>query len=141
MSESMIPPVGKNKKSKKEEYRFDAQGNPINAETGATTGENTEGGDKPAAKARGPRQDYGYRKGATISITDKEVKYHGQRLEWFETLKSFNGQPVEAWEASQKGVVNNKGTAQSPRGWLRFFVLDGSVVLNAPAEAAEAAAA
>lgn len=141
MSEAMIPPArgksAKPAKAKAQKFELDADGNPVSAETGAPA----EGGEPSTAKVRGPRQDYGYRKGAKIVITDKEQKYHGQRLEWFETLVAFNGQSVDAWEESRKGTVNKKGTAQSPRGWLRFYVLDGTVALEAPAEEAQQEAA
>ena len=93
-------------------------------------------------KERAPRKDYGYRSGAKIVINkEAEIKYRGQRLDWYNTLKSFGGRPVESWEESRKGTKNGKGVVQSPRGWLRFYVLDGTVSLAGGEEVKETKAA
>jgi hypothetical protein len=81
-------------------------------------------------KDRAPKADYGYRKGATLKLTGKEAKYTGQRAEWFETIKAFNGKKVEDWSDTRKDVKNGNGVIQSPRGWLRFYVKDGTVALE-----------
>lgn len=94
-------------------------------------------------KERAPRKDYGYRVGAVIRINkDKETNYSGQRQAWYESLVKFDGKVVQEWEESMKGTKNNQGKVQSPRGWLRFYVLDGSVALEggeAPAPKAKKA--
>lgn len=118
-----------------------------------------DGGGKPKApakpkaadgekKERAPRQDYGYRKGAVIRIvgsvttgedgkeTVSEPSYSGQRLEWYESLQKFDGKVVQDWEESRKGTKNGKGVVQSPRGWLRFYVLDGTIKLEGGEEPA-----
>lgn len=97
-------------------------------------------------KERAPKADYGFKKGATIKLTGKDQKYGGQRLEWFETFAAFEGKPVEEWIAARQGIKNGAGTLQSPRGWLRFYVQDGTVVLEggeapAPKKAKEPEAA
>lgn len=74
---------------------------------------------------RKPRQNYGYNENAIITLSGKEGKYRGVRKAWFESLMAFNGQTVKAWEESRK---NEK---DPPRGWLRFFVQDGTVTLVA----------
>lgn len=80
-----------------------------------------EGGEK---KPRAPRQDYGFSKSATLVVAEgAEKKYRGQRGEWFASIQAFNGKTVEEWLESRKEQKD------PPRGWLRFFVQDGSVVL------------
>lgn len=77
----------------------------------------------PEKKERAPRQDYGFRKGATINITEKEVKYRGKRLEYFEILKKHDGKTIEKFFAACP-------EGDPPRGWLRFFVTDGAATLE-----------
>lgn len=72
---------------------------------------------------RAPRQDYGFKPNAIITLTGKETKYRGARKEWFDTVVKYQGQTVKAWDESH---LNPK---DSPRGWLRFFVQDGAVSL------------
>ena len=103
---------------------------PTKEKTPAKKAAKEKASDGGEAKTRAPRQDYGYRVGATLHITDKETKYNGQRQAWFESLQKFDGKVVQEWEESMKGTENNKGKPQSPRGWLRFYVLDGSVELK-----------
>jgi hypothetical protein len=79
-------------------------------------------------KARAPRTDYGYSPESTIQIVkEKENKYRGSRKEWFDSIVAFDGKLVKEWEESRKGQKD------PPRGWLRFFVQDGSVALSKPA--------
>jgi hypothetical protein len=77
---------------------------------------------------------------ATIRVDlTKEVKYRGQRLEWFERVKAFDGKTVKEFSEGNKGIANGKGTVQAPGGWLSFYVRDKSVILENPPAAAEAA--
>lgn len=71
-------------------------------------------------KTRGPRKDYGYAKDAVIQLTEKSTNYRGQRKALYEILAEANGKTVAEYEAGVKNA----------RGWLRFFVQDGAVVLN-----------
>jgi hypothetical protein len=82
----------------------------------------TETGEK---KERAPRQDYGYKAGAKITLTKEagEKKYRGKRLEYFERLQKANGKTVEDFEKSCPA-------GDPPRGWLRFFVQDGAATLS-----------
>lgn len=76
-------------------------------------------------KERAPRQDYGFAKDATIAVVETEgKKYRGQRGEWFQSLVEFNGKTVGDW------LESKKDSKDPPRGWLRFFVQDGSVTLS-----------
>lgn len=81
-------------------------------------------------KPRAPRADYGFSAESTIQIvTEKEHSYRGKRLEWFQKLEALNGQLVS------KFMDDNKNSEDPPRGWLRFFVQDGTVRLDRPLEA------
>ena len=85
------------------------------------------------SKARTPRVDYGFSPDSVIRVAkEKEAKYRGHRKEWFDTLVKFDGQKVSAWFESCKERKD------PPRGWLRFFVQDGSVSLEKPAVQTEA---
>lgn len=81
-------------------------------------------------KPRAPRQDYGFRKGAVITLTDKETKYRGKRLEYFEILQAHDGKTVEEYFAACP-------EGEPPRGWLRFFVADGAATLSGGSDEVE----
>lgn len=92
-------------------------------------------------KPRAPRTDYGFSPDSTIGLVqDKAAKYRGQRLDWFNRISAFNGQKVSAFMAKYEGSKTPKGSDDPPRGWVRFFVQDGSVTLTKPAAAQSAAA-
>lgn len=77
-------------------------------------------------KERAARTDYGYRANAVISVNEeKGAKYRGHRKDWFETAKAHVGKTVAEWATATK-----KEGGDPPRGWLRFFVQDGSVILT-----------
>lgn len=83
-------------------------------------------------KPRGPRQNYGYHPDAVITVQAPETAYRGARLDWYNFIGQFNGLTVKAFEEAAKDRKD------PPRGWLRFFVQDGSVTLSgAPVAAAE----
>lgn len=83
--------------------------------------------DPNAPKApRAPRMNYGYSENAIITLTGKDGKYRGSRKEWFESIVAAQGSTVKAWEESKKEAKD------PPRGWLRFFVQDGTVSLVSP---------
>jgi hypothetical protein len=87
-------------------------------------------------KERAPRTDYGFRPDAVIGIVEgKGDKYRGHRKDWFETVKAHAGQTVAQWVAATK-----KEGGDPPRGWLRFFVQDGSVTLTGGTDPAPKAA-
>lgn len=80
--------------------------------------------DPNAPKApRAPRVNYGYNENAIITLTGKDGKYRGARKAWFESVQAAQGTSVKAWEESRKSEKD------APRGWLRFFVQDGTVSL------------
>lgn len=87
----------------------------------ANTGTDAEKPKKP----RKPRQDYGWKAGAKITITEegKKKTYRGKRKEYFERLTAANGKTVEDFVASCP-------KDDPPRGWLRFFVQDGAATLS-----------
>ena len=95
-----------------------------------------------APKEAKPRGNYGYSVNATIEIVkDKELKLRGQRQEWYDILKTFDGKKVSEFNAACEGRTNGKGTVQTPSGWLRFYVLNGYARLIPPAAEAVPAAA
>lgn len=74
-------------------------------------------------KERAPRTDYGFAPSAIIQIVkDKDNSYRGKRKEWFDKLVAAEGQTAAEFLEANKGV-------DAPRGWLRFFVQDGTVAL------------
>lgn len=107
---------------------------------GKTDGKATGGGEK---KDRKPRKDYGYSKGSTIELLappeDKKA-YNGQRADWHEAVKKFNGKTCGEFVEANKAVKSPKGVVQNPASWLRFFVEDGVVKLHRPTEVPAASA-
>lgn len=96
------------------------------------------------AKAKAPKapkepkvkRPYKYSRDAIIRLVpDKEIKYRGQRAEWFEIVKAHDGKKVSEFNEAAKGRTNGKGVVQTPSGWLRFYVIDGAVTLELPAVA------
>lgn len=109
--------------------------------TAKVTKEPKEPKEKKEAKPRTPRTDYGFSPDSTLHIVKgegKENKYRGHRKEWYDSLVKFDNQKVAAWADSRKDQKD------PPRGWLRFFVQDGTVSLTRPpappVEAAKTAA-
>lgn len=93
-------------------------------------------------KPRAPRADYGFTPNSTIGIvTGKDHSYRGQRLEWFNRVKEFDGKAAEEFMKANDNRTTPKGTEDPPRGWLRFFVQDGTVALSKPVVAEQAQAA
>ena len=84
-------------------------------------------------KPRAARADYGFSPDSTIVIVkDKDNKYRGQRLDWFNKIKTFEGKKVSEFMTKFEKSQTAKGTADPPRGWVRFFVQDGTVTLTKP---------
>lgn len=111
MPKDMTPPTKKEAKAKKAPAKKAA----------APAGE----------RKRAPRVDYGYLPGAKIDVDkDKEHKFRGQTLEWFERLSKSNGKTVEHFIDGNQGVTNNKGNPESPRGWLAHFCKAGYASLS-----------
>lgn len=78
-------------------------------------------------KERAPRADYGYAETSLLTLTGKENKYRGARKAWFDTIVASAGKSVKEWGDDQKAA----GQKDPPRGWLRFFIQDGTVSLLA----------
>lgn len=82
-----------------------------------------EAGNPLPKKERAPRADYGYSPTSLIQIVkDKDNAYRGKRKEWFDKLVAAEGKSAATF------LEENKGD-DAPRGWLRFFVQDGTVTL------------
>ena len=80
-------------------------------------------------KTRAPRQDYGFKQGAKISLTSKfDVKsYRGKRGEYAAHIANCDGKTVEDFF----GMCPDE---DPPRGWLRFFVQSGACSLSGGTE-------
>src|SRR5690606_33746352 len=76
--------------------------------------------EKKESKPRGPRKDYGFSAGSTITVLPEDKTYRGQRLEWYNHLKAANGKTVQDFLDATKDMKD------PGRGWLRFFVQDGA---------------
>jgi len=78
-------------------------------------------------KPRAPRADYGFSPTAIIALVpEKAHKYRGSRLAWFQEISGFAGKPVSEF------LEAKKNSEDPPRGWLRFFVQDGTIALEKP---------
>lgn len=92
-----------------------------------------------------PRGSYGYHLDAKIrAVPDKAVTVKGQRLEWLNRIKGYEGKTVREFRDGCVGITNGKGTVQTPSGWLRSAVLRGYITLDSshlPAAAPVAAPA
>lgn len=69
---------------------------------------------------------------ALLTVKD-ETKFRGARQAWYTRLQEFNGKPVDDFLASCKEScpqLTKAGTAEDPRGWLRFFVRQGVATLS-----------
>ena len=87
--------------------------------------ENVGVGTGEVKKTRAPKQDYGFNKAAVIVRGEQDKKYRANRAAWFSKVMAYEGQTVQSF------LDANKDEKDSPRGWLRFFVQDGSVKLTA----------
>ncbi len=88
-------------------------------------------------KERKPRKDYGYSKESKIEVltrAEDAKPYHGQRVDWYESVKKFDGKTCNQFVESRKGIKSAKGVVQNAASWLRFFVEDGAIKLHRPAE-------
>lgn len=93
-------------------------------------------------KPRAARQDYGFSPDATIGLNaEKAAKYRGQRADWFKRISEFDGKKVSEFMTKYEKAQTPKGSDDPPRGWVRFFVQDGSVTLTKPVAPAAPAAA
>jgi hypothetical protein len=85
-------------------------------------------------KPRAARQDYGFSPDATIVlVAEKASKYRGQRADWYKRISEFSGKKVSEFMTKYEDAKTPKGSDDPPRGWVRFFVQDGSITLNKPA--------
>jgi hypothetical protein len=83
-------------------------------------------------KETAPRGSYGYHLDAKIQVVDKVVTVKGQRLEWLNRIKGYEGKTVREFRDGCVGITNGKGTVQTPSGWLRSAVLRGYITLSTP---------
>jgi hypothetical protein len=113
----LTPPTGKTNGGKKEAVKKTPKAPKVAADPNAPK------------KERAPRQNYGYAETSLLSLTGKENKYRGARKAWYDSVVAMNGKSVKEWTDAQKAA----GQKDPPRGWLRFFIQDGTVALIAVA--------
>lgn len=77
-------------------------------------------------KTRAARRDYGFTPGCKIVLSEEKT-YRGKRGDVYQILRKFNGKPAEKFFEAIQPMLEN----EAPRGWLRFYVEDGAVVLAA----------
>lgn len=61
------------------------------------------------------------------------MKFRGAREEWYKRLTAYDGKPVEDFIKSctdEPPALTKAGTAENPRGWLRYFVRSGALQLQ-----------
>jgi hypothetical protein len=90
-------------------------------------------------KERAPKNDYGYSKNSIIHIVaGKDTKFKGQRLEWWDRVKPFDGKTCDDFSKAHDKIPNGKGKFYAPSGWLRFYAREGFLTLERPAAPAKA---
>jgi hypothetical protein len=97
----------------------------------------------PPKAPKEPKVKSPYNRDATsiIRITDKPFGGKGQRAEWWTRVSTFANRTCQEFSEGNQGIVNGKGNPEPPMGWLRFFVQEGFVNLEAVPVSAEAAPA
>lgn len=81
----------------------------------------------PVARGTAPSQ--------IIKAVKKDAKFRGAREAWYQLLGKHEGKPVaEFYEAAKATppALTKAGTAEDPRGWVRYFVRTGVLELGAP---------
>lgn len=73
---------------------------------------------------------------ATVQIVllKKDAKLRGARDAWYQLLAKHDGKPVQEFYEAAKATppaLTKAGTAEDPRGWIRYFVRTGVAELKA----------
>jgi len=90
-------------------------------------------------KERAPKKDYGYSKDSIIKVIKSEASFRGQRGEWFQRIKEFDGKTCGEFCAAFDKIPNGKGKFYAPSGNLRGAARRGTIEMIRPvAPAAEA---
>jgi len=90
-------------------------------------------------KERAARKDYGYSKDSIIRVLKSEAAFRGQRGEWFDRMKQFDGKTCGEFCAAFDKIPNKQGKFYAPSGNLRGAARRGVIEMVRPvAPAAEA---
>ncbi len=65
----------------------------------------------------------------TAENLERAAKYRGQRADWHAHIQNFAGKTVKEFAEGSGGRVNGQGKVQAPGGWVRFFIMDGSLTV------------
>ena len=84
-------------------------------------------------KERAPKKDYGYSKDSIIHVLKPDATFRGQRGEWFERIKQFDGKTCGEFIAANDKVPNGKGKFYAPSGNLRGAARRGVIEMIRPA--------
>jgi len=60
-----------------------------------------------------------------IAVVKHDAKLRGAREAWYALLKQHDGKPVSEFYAAAKAsppALTKAGTAEDPRGWMRWFL-------------------
>lgn len=71
----------------------------------------------PATEAKAPAPEL-------IKNVKRDAKFRGARDAWYQLLVEHDGKPVADFYSAAKAkppALTKAGTAEDPRGWLRYF--------------------
>lgn len=88
-------------------------------------------------KERSPRKDYGYSKESIIKVLKPEASFRGQRGEWFDRIKQYDGKTCGEFCAAFDKIPNKQGKLYAPSGNLRGAARRGVIEMVRPAAKAE----
>jgi hypothetical protein len=84
-------------------------------------------------KERAAKKDYGYSKASIIKVLKPDASFKGQRGEWFQRIKDYDGKTCGEFCAAFDKVPNNKGKFYAPSGNLRGAARRGTIEMIRPA--------
>jgi hypothetical protein len=87
-------------------------------------------------KERAPKKDYGYSKASIIKVLKPDASFKGQRGEWFQRIKQFDGKTCGEFCVAFDKIPNNKGKFYAPSGNLRGAARRGTIEMIRPAASA-----
>lgn len=69
-----------------------------------------------------------------LKVIKKDAKFRGARESWYARLVEYDGKTegeyIESCKEKPPAMTKN-GTAENPTGWVRFFVRQGVLSINA----------
>lgn len=86
-----------------------------------------------AAKPEGEAKPQVQAKTQILHVAKKDAKFRGAREAWYKILLAHDGKPVNEYlESTTKTppALTKNGSAENPRGWVRYFVRTGTATLS-----------